>query len=305
MKHVLHIVDSRDYVEANCFQHQLADTLRDRDDMQLWTVAYDELHELPKATGSFDAVVSCLKQRTLFRHAERLKDYVGRTPIVVYDQDPWESFRDGSPFKGAYQHIASHLNVKSFAVTTQWWADYITQRGMPAMFVPMWVLPEYCDAGTFDNRNISLGFLGTIHAHRAVLFDRLASMGLTTVVRQSALPYRRYLQALSDIQVFIHSEDNPITIDGEPANLNVGLWIKDVEAAARGCFTIRNRAEGWETYLKDVPTALLYDDPAEVPSLLEGIRKMDASERQLLIQRTVEFIRRSDRWAETARLLTL
>jgi hypothetical protein len=305
MKRLLHLVDSRAYVLGNCFQHQLLDAFKRLPDWEVHTVAYDELGSLSIATGAFDSVVSCLKQRTLFRHATRLRDYVGNTPIVVYDQDPWESFYDGAEFKGAYQHIASQLNVKTFAVTTQWWADHVASVGLPSTFVKMWVIPQYCSSEpSFEERNIAVGFIGALHPYRRQLFETLEDdHGILVNVQGGGHGYQDYLRELSKLQVYIHSEDAPLTINGSPANLNVGLWIKDIEAASRGCFSIRNRGDGSDTYLTGIKTVLLYDDPVEVPSLLEGIRKMDAGVRQATIDEAVEFIRGSDRWLETAHTL--
>ena len=208
---------------------------------------------------------------------------------------------DGSPYKGVYERAVGRLNVDSFAVTTSWWADFIAQKGLPSRFVRMWVLPEYCsDDPAFVDRPVPVGFVGALHPYRRQLFDRLEEMGTNVIVQGGGLGYADYLKALSGLQVFVHNEDAPITIDGQPANLNVGLWIKDVEAAARGCFTIRNRGVGENTYLAEIRTAFVYDDPAEVPDLIADIQRMDPKGRQTLIDATVENIRKADGWLETA-----
>ena len=303
VKRVLHIVDSKSYVRANCFQHQLAKALP--------KVAHLETKELSEVLGHrfigrYDLVVSCLKQRTLYRSAMNLRHALDDVPIVVYDQDPWEAYYDGAACKGAYRAIAGYLNVKTFAVTTKWWADFIARQGLPSTFVRMWVLPEYCDRGTaHTERTVPVGFIGSLHPYRRALFDKLEELGTQVIVQGGGLDYAGYLKGLSNIGCFIHSEDAPVTIDGKPANLNVGLWIKDVEAAARGCFSIRNRGEGSETYLDGIKTVMLYDDPAEVPGLLDRIQRMDPEERQSLIDGTVEFIRTADRWHQTANSLVL
>jgi len=303
MKRVLHIVDSRDYIATNCFQHQLARTLP-----KAANVVTMELNEVLscRTVKDFDLVVSCLKQRTLARASSDLRVPLGSVPVVAYDQDPWEAFRDGSPYKGAYQSIASYLNIKAFAVTTKWWADYIAKQGMPSMFVRMWMLPEYCTSTPwFDSRPINIGFIGSLHPYRKKLFNQLEKLGTSVTVLSGGLNYVGYLTSLSQMQCFIHSEDAPITINDELHNLNVGLWIKDVEAASRGCFSIRNRGSDSNTYLDGIRTVLLYDDPAEVPELLRYIQKMNAVDRQCLINETVEYIKGADRWQETANALVL
>lgn len=305
MKRVLHIVDSRSYVRTNCFQHQLADALP-----KVAHVDTKELHEVLghrlHSANRYDLIVSCLKQRTLFKSAPGLQSALGTLPVVVYDQDPWEAFYDGSQYKGAYLAISSYLNVKTFAVTTKWWTDLIARRGLPSTFVRMWVKPEYCSSDPpFDSRSVAAGFIGALHPYRRELFEKLESLGTNVIVQGGGLDYAGFREALSRLQCFVHSEDAPLTIEGRPANLNVGLWIKDVEAASRGCFSIRNRGKDSETYLDGIKTVMLYDDPSEVPALLERIQRMDPEERQSLIDGTVEYIRKADRWQETANALVL
>lgn len=298
---ILQLVDSIEYIEANCFQHQLLKGLRGV--AQVETVALSALDRI--FDHGVHPVVCCLKQRTLHRELDRLAEQLLTVPVVVYDQDPWHGFMDDSPYKGVYQQAAQKLNIKSFAVTTKWWADYITDQGLPCEFVRMWVLPEYCSrTPIYEDRSINVGFIGALHPHRRALFDRLDDLGVQVNVQAgSSLPYKDYLNALSGIRVFIHSEDNGISCSGQPLNLKDALWIKDIEAAARGCFTIRNRGEGSDTYYAGCNTTLLYDDPGEIPGLLEGIERMQKNERQSLINDTVGFIQGSDRWQETARTL--
>jgi hypothetical protein len=299
---VLHLVDSIEYVESNCFQHQLLKALR--------SVAQVETCALSALDRALDMgprpVVCCLKQRTLHRELDRIADQLGDTPVVIYDQDPWHAFMDDSLYKGVYQQAAAKLNVKAFAVTTQLWADHIAKQGLPSRFVRMWVLPEYCArTPVYEDRPIRLGFIGSLHPHRQRLFDRLDELDVQVNVQSgNALPYRDYLKALSNIRVFIHTEDNGIFVDKQPMNLADALWIKDIEAAARGCFTLRNRGKGSETYYEGANTCLLYDSVDEIPGILEGLERMQKNERQSLINGTVDYIQRSDRWQETAQALT-
>lgn len=300
---VLHLVDDRNYAATNCFQHQLAIALHREHQVATFALG-DVLGK--KLEGDVDVVVSCLKQRTIYRNAALLREYLGDTPVVIYDQDPWEAFKDGGPFKGSYTAIMSQLNVKTFAVTTQWWADHISSQGIPCVFVPMWVLPKYCDPSPpWVNRQVPVGFIGSVHSYRFQLFEHLRQQGVDVNVHAgSTLGYGAFLGALSNIQIFVHSEDAPLTIDGEPTNMGTGLWIKDVEAAARGCFSIRNRLEGHETYLSGIETVRLYDNLSEVAGIIRSIQRMDPAERQYQIDTTVEHIRCANRWSETVATLT-
>lgn len=300
MKQIIDLVDTVEYTTTNCFAHQLHAALHKIDGVETVALADIGLHPRP------DLIVSRLKQRTLYRVAKELAEWARDTPVVVFDQDPWEAFRDGSPYKGSYQHIASYLNVERFAVTTRWWADFVSSRGLPSTFVQMWLLPEYCDSTPeFIKRQTPAGFIGSLHGYRKQLFDLLEEMGSPISTRGGGLGYAGYLEALSSLQCFVHSEDAPFEIDGQPANLNVGLWIKDVEAAGRGCFSVRNRGSDSASYLKGIKTVRLYDDPKEIPGIMADIQKMDPVERQATIDETVRFIRSADRWQETVKLLVL
>lgn len=248
-----------------------------------------------------DLIVSRLKQRTLLKNIDLISRWAGSTPIVVYDQDPWEAFRDGSPYKGAYDTFRERLNVRTFALTTRWWCDHLAQRGYPTTFVRMGLLPQYCSAGQDHGvRRIGCGFIGALHPYRRTLFERLSRAGIDVVHESGGLSYGDYLGALSRIRVFVHSEDVPITIDGEPFNLDVGLWIKDVEALARGCFSIRNRGKDSESYVADLQGLVLYDDPNEVPSLLSDIEKTTPDERQAIVASNVRVIEQRNEWLRTA-----
>jgi hypothetical protein len=255
--------------------------------------------------GEVDVIISCLKLRTLYRNLATVGHYLNGRPLTIYEQDPWEGFKDGGPFRGSYAAIHSALNVKTFAVTTKWFSDYVIKQGMPSIFVPMWVLPEYCDpTPSWTSRETPVGFIGTVHKRRFELFEHLRQQGVEVNVHAGgALGYGSFLKALSGIQIFVHSEDAPMTLSGEPANMGTGMWIKDVEAAARGCYSLRNRLEGHETYLSGISTVRLYGNLDEAAGIIRSIQRMDPGERQREIDMSVEQIRCSDRWSETVSLL--
>lgn len=197
--------------------------------------------------------------------------------------------------------IARYINVQTFAVTMKWWADYIVRQSLPSKFIRMWMLPECCSATPFyGDRSVPVSFVGSLHPYRRALFEQLEKLETHVTVQAVGLGYADYLEAPSRLQVFVHSEDSPVELPNGQANLNAGLWIKDIEAAARGCFSIRNHGSDSETYLDGVGTVLLYDEPAEVSGLLDRIQRMDPGERQSLIEKTIEFIKKADRWLETA-----
>ena len=297
---IVDIVDDTAYASTNCYVHQLTRCMQLIPDVH--TVPLHLLETCPKP----DLVVSRLKQRTLDRVRDSVKRWCGDAPVVVYDQDPWYALNDDSPGKGAYERIRQSLNVQTFAVTTQVWVDLMKEQGLPATFVRMGVLPEYCHSRpTWEDRSINVGFIGTVHPRRQQLFDRLDDMGIMVNVHAgNNLQYHDYLQALSNLRVYIHSEDSKTVACGREMNYRDALWVKDLEAVGRGCFTIRNSGNGSEGYYGGLKAALTYNDPAEIPDLLAWIHGMDPKERQALLDADVEKLRQSNVWLETARVLT-
>lgn len=308
MKTIVQLVDTIDYVNRNCFQHQLTHALQKQ--CEVVQIELSQLYHssLIKADG----YISCLRQRTLMRNVSIISQWLRNSKLVVYDQDPWQAFMDDSQYKGAYEQIIKHINVKSFAVTTELWADFLNAKGIPAKFVNMWVLPEYCTSGpAYEDRTINTGFIGTVHNYRKELFDKLYDLGSpVNVSAGNVLDYHNYLKALQNIRVFIHSEDAPLAVDKKQMNLKDGLWIKDIEAASQGCFSIRNVGEGYLSYAGDLPhdddgnrLIMQFEKPENVLQKLDIIQKMNPNKRQSLIERTVEYIRASNKWQETATTL--
>jgi hypothetical protein len=100
-----------------------------------------------------------------------------------------------------------------------------------------------------------------------------------------------------------------IFVDGQELNLNTGLWVKDIEAASQGCFSIRNVGDGSDSYFDGMPQEegqgliRLCKQIEDVPEMIHDIERMDPVKRQNLIDKTCKYIRQSDRWQETAKLL--
>jgi len=301
MKRILHLVDSKKYIENNCFQSQLQFVLNEK--CNLIPV---ELSEILNSKNQYEAdgIISCLKQRTLYQNDQKISKWLNGKSIVVYDQDPWQAFMDDSPFKGAYDKILQTINVSSFAITTEWWVDFLKEKNIPAMFVKMWVLPQYCDESiSYIERTKVAGFVGTVHPRRQKLIDIVESAGIHVDVGKNSYAYPDFLKEISKLRCFIHNEDMSIFVDKIELNFNTGMWVKDIEAAARGCFSIRSKAHGSENYLRNVETVCLYDTVDQVPDMIRTIEKMDPQKRQESINRSVQFIRSASEWDKTAEAL--
>ena len=298
---IINIVDSLAYVQSNCFQHQLYETLSTN--VFVKTV---ELNEFLRSKPKADGYISTLKLRTLATHIEPIATIIGNKKLSVYDQDPWESFRDDGPWKGSYSKIAQ-LTYATFFVTSRYWADWISKKGLRCHFVPMWVLPKYCIQPSqieFNNRPIEVGFIGQIHPYGKELFDHLKSKNIHVTTLPSKSSYQEFLTALRTMKIFIHAETLPLMCDGEPMNLENGLFIKDIEAISQGCYSIRNYGSTYEDYLSEVKTFRFYSSIDEVPSIIEDVLLEHSSYSDVSeIIESVRSISTNNRWKETCQTL--
>lgn len=295
--YLLMLVDSEEYIRGNCYQGQLAEKLEEHFQVKMMSLRWIKLN-LPFSLrpGRFDHVLSVLRLRTLADNLDVVERFVRDTPLYVYEQDAWQAFMDDSPWKGSYQKIQDKLNVKSFLVTSKWWRDFVRARGIRAEFVRMGMLPRYCDAGPlWAQRDISLGFQGTVHPHRKVLFDYLSAHNHPVTVLPSR-PYQEFLQTIQKMRIYIHTEDDPWRVDGQMLPRNA-LWIKDTEAAARGTFAIRNWDEDAESYnIGELPTIFTYKDIKNVPALIEQIGSMPEDEKNRRMKESADRMRERDDW---------
>jgi len=292
MKLNLHvIIDDYQYVKNNCFQHQLFKTLQNETNMTFSTMSDVNLrNKIP----SCDKILSCLKLRTLDKNIHIIKKYLNDKEIFIYEQDPWESFKDDSPYKGSYKKIYDELNVKSFLNTSKWWSDFINDKGIKSTFVKMWVLPEYCSfTPLWKNREIDIGFCGQIHPYRKNFFDFLKSKNINvTILKQSS--YEGFLENLSKIKIFIHNEQVEWIVDSKKLQANA-LWVKDIEAASRGCISIRDYEKEHENYANNITSILTYKNFEESIQLIQKTLN-DVEETQSKINSSVEFIKNDEGW---------
>lgn len=237
-KRIVQLVDSLEYARNNCFQHQLLDGLGRAG--SLWSVSLADFLREPRVIDDADAVLSCLRMRTLDRHAADIGRALAGRAVVVYEQDPWESFKADGACSGAYARVADAMNVRFFAVTTHAWEARLKRLGFNSRFVRMGMLPAYCTSFPgWHERPVDVGFVGQLHPYRLELFEALRDKG----IRVQQVPggsYQRYLTALSSIKVFVHRETGEYEVAGERVQYAEGLWVKDIEAIARGCISVRN-----------------------------------------------------------------
>src|SRR5260221_6643472 len=152
MKQKLHaIVDSVDYVNKEVYQHQLHKKLRERFD-----VSYHEISSLDKIVVNDDEILfSALKIRTLRAKLDLVQRCIGDKHIIVQDYDPWVSFDDTSQYKGTYELVSDKLNVTYFVPSVEW-SRFVIASGHKCVTSKIGMLPEYCEASTWESRTTSV-----------------------------------------------------------------------------------------------------------------------------------------------------
>lgn len=297
------LVDSMSYIKSNPYQHQLFECLNKNSEMT--TMDLNDIKSINQDFQNCDFAISCLKLRSLIQNLDSVFRLVGDKKLCVYDQDPWESFRDGSVYKDSYFKISDKLNAK-FYVTTKWWADYIdSMDGLSCSFVRMWTLPQYCEYKiNYLERNVDYGFIGGLRPSRKMIINDLDRLGVAVKIIPSGKSHREYLDVLSNMKVYVHNE-----VDMENSYLNgvpldtwgMGMWVKDIEANGRGCFTVRNYKDDFHSYYDDkIKTAFTFDHVKEVPEILNFIKNLKDDDRDQMIFDSVERIRERDEWSVSA-----
>ncbi len=282
-------------LRLNCFIAQLYETLSENFSLSLTSLKQlrDGDYNQPRRG---EQVLSVLKQRTWQSVIPFLGRFCEKSGLIVYDQDPWESYHDKARCPGIYKRLNDLVNVKQFLVTSGWWANHIRNTdNLPVSFVRMGVLGRNCNAGAdFAARVHRLGFQGSLHGHRAKFYQFLRESG-QDVSCLPPVPYKDFLTSVQNIGVFVHDEHADICIDGV-LSYN-GIWIKDIEVAARGCFAVRNTDLDMNFYdIDELPTIFSYATKEEAINVLERIQLIPDKEKDQMVQETVNRIRERNDW---------
>ena len=303
------IVDTLKYIKNDCFQSQLYSAIQRGYDVKIVELYPLQLFKLKKSfinINKFDKAISLLRLRTLYGQVDRIAGWLEDCPITIYDQDPWESYSDSSPYKGAYITFRERLNVQQVCTTSAWWANRISQDGLPSKFVRMGMNPEWCDPGPqFSNRPVRLGFRGTLKDHRKIIFDKLKALGVGLEISKGWLSYVEYMAYLHQLKFFTHDESElPHVCNGETVPRSTGMWIKSIETAARGTFCLRDYHPEGETYnISDLPLIRCYESCEEIPDIINHIEKSSSTKLREMQIETVRKIRRQYDWFEVAHTL--
>jgi hypothetical protein len=316
MNRILILADSKKYVKNNCFQLQLHESIRElqRELQKEFQIDYFYLN--PKMLHNLDLfrrkpnaylfALSTLRQRVLFENISLVSKIIGDTPLRVYDQDPWESYIDVSPTNGCYSLLKNNFQISNIFVTSNYWANYIRDVDkVESTFVKMGMLPKLCSLGESKvNRNKSVEFKGSLHPHREQAFNRMRDSGQAVKINLGKLNYPGYLKYLQHLSIFVHDESGFWICNGKKIPRSTGMWVKDIEIASQGCFSIRNFYEDYLTYSIDsIPLVKFYKNPSEVKEIVEDIFSLSDDQYEAVQNLSVQYISNNNNWRETTKKL--
>lgn len=308
MSQILILADSREYIRNNCFQSQLHESINSHKKNLKIDYFYLNPQKLRKyemfklKSKSYQFVLSTLRQRVLFDNISLIKKVVGDIPMKVYDQDPWNNYIDNSPTNGCYSLLQNNFQLLNLYVTSNYWANYIYKvDSIPSVFVKMGMLPRLCRIGASQvKRGKSVEFKGSLRPHREKAFKIMHKSGQVVIINSEILKYSNYLKYLQNLAIFVHDESAYWICNGKKVSMGTGLWVKDIEVASQGCFSIRNYNEESKTYsIENIPLIKFYNDPSEAKNIVDGIFSLSTKEFSEIQQSSVQYISANDNWSET------
>jgi len=261
----------------------------------------------------FRKVVLIGRTRVFFRELEKIQRIVNDTEVVLYDQDPWESYIHNSRSRGFFPKLQSYVNLKEVHLTSKFWVDIVSndisakvifsRMGMEPRLVPMSV-------ASIDSRQTTIAFKGSIKEHRVASLNRLREMGVPIEISGGGLAHLDYLFYLQGIKAFFHDESGAwfcpdIASENKYVPRTSGMWIKDIEIASQGTFVIRNYGEDASSYsMSEVPLVRFFRDIDEVEGILEEIINLSTREKLEIQEESRSVIRSRNDWIKIAEALT-
>jgi hypothetical protein len=312
MEKILILADSRDYIRNNCFQlqlHKSIKTYNTRFKIDYYFVSPKKIRNLETLKlkfNSYQFVVSTLRQRVLFNNIELIQKLVYDLPLRVYDQDPWENYIDSSLTNGCYSILRNQFNLTDIFVTSDFWKNYIEINDkITTTFVKMGMLPELCDLGIPQHKRLkTVEFKGSLRPHREKVFSIMRDGGQNVKISTDILSYSKYLEYLRNLAIFVHDESDYWICNEQKIPMSTAMWIKDVEIASQGCFSVRNYHVACNSYsIEKIPLIKFYKDPSEIKYITDEIFSLSVEELNHIQESSVDHIKRTNDWRMTAKMI--
>lgn len=299
------IVDNLDYVATNCYQHQLTEVLDASFNVKRLTLAELERGDIP--IGS--AVISRLRLRTLVNNLQTVSSALRGTRSFIYEQDTWENFLVDSPYFGSYAKINACLSPLTFLNMSHWWAALVRSAGIPSRFIQVWTLPKYCTPpAPWSQRAHKAIFCGTLYPRRVTFFDALKQRGINVEVVPVQPTFARYLELLSSSRLVIRCDKIDWLIDAGHGQCRVtdynALWQRDIEVAARGCFSMREADdEGSLWGIGRIPLIVPFTTVDSAVASINRIASLSCTEADDIAHTSVDVIRSAEGWMSVPRVI--
>lgn len=302
----IQVVDSVEYVQENCYQHQLLIDLKRRYNHAI--VPLTQLETLQSIDNDV-VVLSTVKIRNVYANLPRFKAIFGTRKIFIYDQDPWESFIDIATYPRGYYSVVDAMSNAEFIVTSGWWADFINTQGLKAHFCRIWVLPDYCRIpNQFQNRNTTLAFRGLVHTFRKTAIDNIQKLGRSVTVLPAATRYSEWLGWLQQQRYFFNPEPSDgWLINGKMTPRNCG-GPKNVEIVSQGCFALCDASADGELQnyqIDNVPCMLTYKSLEHCVELVRQVDALSITQANVMIEQSVAAIKQVNGWVDMRRILSI
>lgn len=293
---LLILVDTRQYAFSEIYQHQLHEVLKKKHDC-----TYVQIDEFDKIREDYDLIFCALRIRSTISHVKKLARYLDGREVIVQDYDPWVALADDGQYRGGYDVIQDNLNLKRLFIPNRFWSRVAEKKGIKTVVERIGMLPRYCDTNSWENRSTETDFRGSYRDYREKAFNRLIKAGVPVTWNKDFIsPYAKFLDHLSNVKIWIQSDNEPTFVDGVSCERNA-LWPKAIEVLSRGCFLIRDYQEEAEYYeVTNMPTAFLFKDESEILDKINKINNMSVSEKNDRIKETVQMIRKANYYEKIA-----
>tara|TARA_B100000035_G_scaffold315483_1_gene336934 strand:- start:17851 stop:18792 length:942 start_codon:yes stop_codon:yes gene_type:complete len=307
-KKVIYIVDNIDYIRSTPYQNQLFISLQKICELKIVDLNFMKRAKSVKNLGSYDEILVCLKLRTIKRNISLISSFLEGEPFRVYEQDPWENYMDNGDWKGTYQLLMNNSNVLFFANTSKTWADFGLEKGIPTKFVRMGIIPEFCNNDfNINEKQYDIGFIGRAHPYRKSMIDYInlnTKYNFYYPLKERPFSHSGFLKEINKIKIYCHNESLEVLCDNKKMNLADGMWVKNIEAMAAGCFSLRNYSKDLHSYIDDsFQTFFTFNNFEEIEEIVDKILSINKKDSEKMIKETIENIIKKDYWKETAQIL--
>lgn len=288
------ILSDTNYAKHNCYISQILEKLQTK--FEVNRIFVNSRLPLSRLKVSDFPTLSLLQMRTLHRKRAEINKLLKSKEILIYDQDPWESFMDEGSIKGAYLHLANELNVRSFLTTSKWWTNHIKKLGFDVDYVQMGVLDRYCyKSFDFVEREFPVFFQGTLHEYREDFFQDLQIRNIDVEILPSA-NYQVFISNLRRAKIFLHISPSNWKLNGGIIQSNC-CWIKDLEAVSQGCLSIRNIDEEYTLQgIDSIPAIKTFRNIDQVKILIESINEMSSKEVKEITEYSRNYVVENMNW---------